>query len=185
MLLPALPLFVATAAMVPVLEPLFQQNTYWTSLLFLAVLSSYPNLTTNFTQYQPPSTPVAVLGNYEIVVLSAELTENRQAQAATLAVTWQPSALLNTDYNIFFQAVTGSEQALTVAAQLDMPPLGAEQPTTSWRPGEIFTNTYQLDLTGVAPTVQLQYYFGYYDWRNGARLPVDGGIDDKLVFYGN
>ena len=30
----------------------------------------------------------------------------------------------------------------------------------------------------------LRYYFGYYDWRDGVRLPVDGGIDDKLVFYG-
>ena len=88
-------------------------------------------------------------------------------------------------YNVFFQALSGDESALTVAAQLDTPPLGNEHPATTWRPGEILTSTYQLDLTGVAPTVQLQYYFGYYDWRNGARLPVDGGIDDKLVFYGN
>lgn len=185
MLLPALPLLAVTAAMAPVLQPLFQQTTYWGVLVFLAVLSSYPALTTNFTQYQPPSTPVAVLGNYEIVVLSAQLTENRQAQAATLAVTWQPSAVLNTDYNVFFQALSGDEPALTVASQLDTPPLNDERPATTWRPGEILTNTYQLDLTGVAPTVQLHYYFGYYDWRNGERLPVDGGIDDKLVFYGN
>lgn len=185
MLLPALPLLAATAAMLPVVQPLLQQTPYWTALLFITLLSSYPYLTTNFTQYQPPATPVAVLGDHEIVVLSTKLTENRQQQAATLAVTWQPVAVLNTDYNIFFQALAGNGQALTVAAQLDTQPIGNERPATIWRPGEILTNTYQLDLTGVASTVQLQYYFGYYDWRNGARLPVDGGIDDKLVFYGN
>lgn len=185
LLLPALPLLVATAALLPVVQPLLQQTSYWTVLVFITVLSSYPYLTANFTQYQPPPAPVAVLGDHEIVVLSTKLTENRQQQAATLAVTWQPIAVLNTDYNIFFQALAGNGQTLTVVAQLDTQPLGNERPATIWRPGEIFTNTYQLDLSGVAPTGQLHYYFGYYDWRNGARLPVDGGIDDKLVFYGN
>ena len=30
----------------------------------------------------------------------------------------------------------------------------------------------------------LRYYFGYYDWRDGKRLPVNGGMDDKLVLHG-
>lgn len=184
-ILVALPLLAVIAAMLSVVQPLLQQTTYWLVLVFVTVLGSYPYLTTDFTQYQPPATPVAVLGNHEIVVLSAKLTEDRQAQAATLAVIWQPIAVLNADYNIFFQALSGTDQALTVAAQLDTQPLGNEHPATTWRPGEVLTNTYQIDLTGIAPTVQLQYYFGYYDWRNGARLPVDGGIDDKLVFYGH
>jgi hypothetical protein len=184
-LLPVLPLFAAMAALLPVVQPLLQQASYWPALLLLTVLSSYPDLTTDFTRYHPPTTPAAVLGNQEIVVLSAKLTEDRQEQRATLAVAWQPVAVLTADYNLFFQALYGDAQALTVAAQLDTQPLGNERPATTWRPGEILTNTYQLDLTAIAPTVQLQYHFGYYDWRTGARLPVDGGIDDKLVFYGN
>jgi len=176
------------AALLPVVQPQLQQTPYWPVLLLLTVLSSYPYLTTKVTQVQPPPAPRAVLGNYQIVVLSAELTEDRQQKKATLAVAWQPVALLPTDYNLFFQALAGDEQALTVAAQLDTQPLGNERPATTWRPGEILTNTYQLDLSAVAPQLQsgpLQYHFGYYDWRTGARLPVDGGIDDKLVFYGN
>lgn len=187
-LLPALPFLTLIAALLPVVQPQLQQTPYWPVLLLLTVLSSYPYLTTTYTRYQPPAAPQAVLGNYEIVVLSAKVTEDRQQKTATLAVAWQPVAALPTDYNLFFQALAGDEQALTVAAQLDTQPLGNDRPATTWRPGEILTNTYQLDLSAVAPQIQLaplQYHFGYYDWRTGERLPVDGGIDDKLVFYGN
>lgn len=187
-LLPALPFLTLIAALLPVIQPQLQQPPYWPVLLLLAVLSSYPYLTTTYTHYQPPAAPQAVLGKYEIVVLSAKVTEDRQQKTATLAVAWQPIAVLPTDYNLFFQALAGDEQALTVAAQLDTQPLGNERPATTWRPGEILTNTYQLDLAAVVPQVQsgrLQYHFGYYDWRTGTRLLVDGGIDDKLVFYGN
>ena len=184
-LLPALPFVTVTAALLPVLQPRLQQTPYWSALLVITVLSSYPLLTTQFTRYQPPVTPAAILGNYEIVILSAQLTEDRQQKKATLAVAWQPTAVLAADYNLFFQALSGDAQALTVVAQLDVQPLPDERPATTWRPGEILTNTYQLDLATVAPRAQLQYHFGYYDWRTGARLTVDGGIDDKLVFYGN
>jgi len=178
------PLLAVTAGALPVADEQLSRPPYWVALLLLVLLGSYPYLTADFTRYQPPATPVAVLGNHEIIVLSATLTENRQPHTATLAVTWQPITVLPFDYNIFFQALHGDDQTLTVAAQLDTQPLGDTQPATTWRPGEILTNTYQLDLTGVASTVVLEYHFGYYDWRNGARLPVDGGIDDKLVFYG-
>lgn len=79
----------------------------------------------------------------------------------------------------------GQGQTLTVVRQLDQQPFAGAQPATTWEPGKIYTDTYQLDLSNVAPDDQLIYYFGYYDWRDGARLPVNGGIDDKLIFYGN
>jgi hypothetical protein len=70
---------------------------------------------------------------------------------------------------------------------LDTQPLGGERPVTDWRQGEILVETYQLDLSQLDTSQAnnpLSYYFGYYDWSNGERLPVDGGIDDKLVFHG-
>ncbi len=179
------PFLAVTAGSLPITHRQLQQTPYWAVLLLLTVFASYPNLTTDFTLYQPPTRPAAVIGNNEIVVLAATLTENRQQQLATLAVTWQPIEVIDVDYNIFFQALQGEAQELTVVAQLDTQPLGAEKPATAWRPGEILTSTYQLDLAGVAPTVPLQYHFGYYDWQTGARLPIDGGIDDKMAFYGN
>lgn len=177
-------LLAITAGALPSIEEQLTNTPYWTVLVLLTVFSSYPYLTADFTRYQPPATPVAVLGNNEIVVLSTNLTENRQQHKASLAVIWQPITVINSDYNLFFQALSGDGDTVTVAAQLDVQPLGSERPATTWRPGEILTNTYQLDLAGVAPTVALEYHVGYYDWRNGTRLPVDGGIDDKLVFYG-
>ncbi len=183
------PCLAITAGTLPVANRQFQQTPYWVVLVLLTVFASYPSLTTEFTTYVPPTRPMAVVGNNEVVVLAATLTENRQQQRATLAVTWQPIGVMAMDYNIFFQALAGDAsqndaQALTVAAQLDSQPLGTERPATSWRPGEILTNTYQLDLAGVDPAVSLHYYFGYYDWQTGMRLPVDGGIDDKMVFHG-
>ena len=71
-----------------------------------------------------------------------------------------------------------------LAESLDSMPLDGKRPATSWQPGEILTETYRLDLTSLPLKRGLHYYFGYYDWRNGKRLPVDGGLDDKLVFHG-
>jgi hypothetical protein len=185
LLLLAAPLLAVTAGYLLLAQPQFQQAPYWPVLLLIIVVSTYPSLTPAFTRYQPPIAPVALFGTNELVLLTATLTEDRVQRIATLAVAWQPISVLKADYNLFFQALQGDNQTLTVAAQLDAQPLGAERPATLWRPGEILTNTYQLDLSAVAPTVQLQYHFGYYDWSNGVRLPVDGGIDDKVVFYGD
>ncbi len=68
-------------------------------------------------------------------------------------------------------------------AQLDAQPL-VDRPATGWQPGEVLTATYTLDLAAAPPDAALTYYFGYYDWRDGRRLPVDGGRDDKLVLHG-
>jgi hypothetical protein len=135
-----------------------------------------------------PAEPAAVLGDNDIVILDAALVENADRSQAELTVTWQVLAPPATDYNIFFQALAtgpGNEQ---VVAQLDSQPVPDGRPASSWRPGELFTYTYQLDL-GDAPAAEpLIYYFGYYDWRDGTRLAVDGGPaaggDDKVVRHG-
>jgi len=48
----------------------------------------------------------------------------------------------------------------------------------------VLTSTYVLDLSAAPLETTLTYYFGYYDWRDGSRLPVNGGRDDKLVLHG-
>jgi hypothetical protein len=101
-----------------------------------------------------------------------------------LAVTWQPLAPLDFDYNVFLHAVTGEGADEQVVAQFDVQPLAGAQPATAWRPGQILAETYTLDLSNAPAGAPLRYYFGYYDWRDGRRLPVDGGLDDKLVIDG-
>jgi len=193
LLLLTVPLWTMTAAALPAAHPFFRRATVWLVLLLVALLNSYPYLTATFTQVPVPSDPVAIFGEQnEIVILAASLQENRQPRSTELALTWQTLQPLPTDYNIFFQALQidqdkrneASTERLIVVQQLDQPPLQDGQPTTSWQPGEIFTTTYQLNLDSLADDSALVYYFGYYDWRDGTRLPINLGIDDKLILYG-
>jgi hypothetical protein len=154
-------------------------------LVGVVLVSSYNYLTPAFTQVPPPEAPVALFGaDNNIVILDASLTEITHPRTAALTVTWQALQPLDTDYSIFLQAVTSDAASPTVVAQVDTQPLNGQRPATSWRSGEILMDTYQLDLSTVHATSGLRYYFGYYDWRDGRRLPLDGGIDDKLIFYG-
>lgn len=122
--------------------------------------------------------------NHDFIILAANLTESEEPHTATLEVTWQVLRPLPFDDNVFFQAISGEDAALTVVAQLDRQPLDGTRPATGWQPGEILTDRYQLDLSASPTHDNLRYYFGYYDWRDGVRLPVNGGLDDKLVLRG-
>jgi len=195
----ALPLLAVTAGALPALQDAFRQTPYWLAMLILTLASSAPYLHAEYTQFSPPSSPIAFFGAQDnLVILDLALTENRQPHTAEIAVTWQTLQPLAADYNIFFQAlraaaprpesaasnVPEAEQTLMVVRQLDQQPFAGGLPATTWQLGKVYTDTYQLDLSSVAPDDQLIYYFGYYDWRDGARLPVNGGIDDKLILYG-
>jgi hypothetical protein len=180
-LLLAAPLLAAAAGSLPVLLPDLASPAYWTVLVTLTVLASYPYLAPTYTTVPPPARPVALLGTNQLAVLATDVTE--ADGRAALDVTWQVLQPLASDDNVFFQAIAGTDESEQVVAQLDTQPAGADRPPTSWQPGEIFTQRYTLDITQAPPGEPLRYYFGFYDWRSGARLPVDGGIDDKLVLH--
>ncbi|MFN2202286.1 MAG: hypothetical protein ACK2UO_13835 [Caldilineaceae bacterium] len=193
-LLLAGPLLAVIASSLVVTSTDLAKPVLWTVLLALVVLGSLPYLTAEFTQIEAPESPRAVFGlGPDIVLLGANVNEDEDRQQARLAVTWQTAQPLPFDYNVFFQALRDTPDGVEVVAQLDAQPLQGERPATSWIPGEIFTDTYTLDLSADSALpaggqdvrgTDLRYYFGYYDWRDGSRLPVDGGIDDKLVLHG-
>lgn len=182
-LLLAAPLLAAAAGSLPVLLPDLSSPAYWTVLVTLTVLASYPYLAPAYTTVQPPTRPVAMLGANQLAVVAADVTE--ADGRAALDVTWQVLQPLASDDNVFFQAIAGEGESEQVIAQLDTQPAGAERPPTTWQPGEIFTQRYTLDIAQAPPGEPLRYYFGLYDWRSGERLAVDGGIDDKLVLHAN
>jgi hypothetical protein len=193
-LLLAGPLLAVVASSLPLTSTDLAKPVLWTVLVGLVVLGSLPYLTAHFTQIEAPESPRAVFGlGPDIVVLNAKVSEDNSSQQAELAITWQTAQPLPFDYNVFFQALTDTPEGVEVVAQLDEQPLQGERPATTWIPGEIFTDTYTLDLSAnstvagggqAASETGLRYYFGYYDWRDGSRLPVDGGIDDKLILHG-
>lgn len=179
----AMPFLALTAGALPTLNREFATPFLWATLITLVILGSYSYLTTDFTLFPAPERPVATIGPQQnLVILSSDLVKQGNPPAAELSIAWQLLRPLPFDYNIFFQAQSGDPASPLVVAQLDGPPLPDGPTVTTWRPGEILTATYQLDLSEVDET-ELRYVFGFYDWRDGSRLPVDGGVDDKLVFY--
>jgi hypothetical protein len=178
-------LLAALAGSLPMLTRALAAPVYWASLITATILASYPYLTTNYTQVQPPIAPVAIFGtNNDVALLAAQLTEDRGAGEAKLDVTWQTLRPLPFDYSIFFQAIAPSPEGDQVVGQLDAQPRDGARPATTWGVGEILTDTYTLQMNGSVAAPELHYYFGYYDWRDGARLPVNGGLDDKVILAG-
>src|SRR5690606_6534004 len=123
--------------------------------------------------------------HHDLAILEAEIVERPGLGSATLTVTWQVLQPLPFDYNVFFQAVTDGEQGDRVLAQVDAQPLRHDPPATTCLPGEIYAGRYALRVgrEALAGAEPIRYYFGFYDWRDGTRLPVDGGMDDKLILY--
>jgi len=184
----AMPFLAMMAGSLPVLNTYFHDLPHWGALIILAVLGSYSYLNTDFTQAEPPSRPVAVVGtDNNTVVLSATIHEDYRNSEAYLEITWQTLQPLPFDYNLFFQALINENGTPTVVAQLDAQPLQGLRPATTWEMGEILQDTYRLNMAETWSRPELQgevfYYFGYYDWRDGVRVPVNGGIDNKLVFH--
>jgi hypothetical protein len=183
--IPAAPLLAAVAGSLPVLTGTLRRSPAWLALAALVVIGGMPYLTPVTTRVAPGPRPVAEFGpNHEIVLLAATLTEYPVTGWTALDVTWQVLHPLPADYSVFFQALTPEASGETVLAQIDVQPLAGTRPASTWRPGEIFHERYRLAVDRTAQPGALRYYFGYYDWRTGARLPFDGGIGDKLVLYG-
>lgn len=177
------------AGSLPALNAPLRRAPLWLVLAGLALLGSYPYLQPTYTQTPIPARPVATLGlRPDLLLLSTDVREELPATAAdrraTLEVTWQTLHPLPFDYSVFFQALTTTPTGEQVVAQLDAQPRQGLQPATTWLPGQILTDTYTLDLSGWAGAGELRYVYGLYDWRDGSRLPVDGGIDDKLTLHG-
>jgi hypothetical protein len=183
------PFAAALAGSLPALSPDLSRTPLWASLLGIALLGAMPHLLPDFTGYRPPAQPVAVYGEpVKILLLEAEVTTGVTAEGdhqAALTVAWQPLQGLDFDYNIFFQALQpNGEGGYDVIAQLDQQPL-FEQPATTWGPGQLFTATYTLALPADPNQDVTRYYFGYYNWQDGSRLPRQGGMDDKVILYGD
>jgi hypothetical protein len=170
----------ACAGAVLALESL-RRPALWASLVLLIVLSAAADLLPTYTTVAPAATPAATFGDNDLIVLNAAVSEQADPRQAQLTVTWQALRPLDFDANVFFQAL-GGEDAPTVVAQLDTAPV-ADAPSTTWQPGMIYTGVYTLDLPAESAG-PMTYYFGLYDWRDGTRLPVNAGLDDKMLFHG-
>ena len=92
-------------------------------------------------------------------------------------IAWLAIAPTMTDHN-FFLHVTDTEGG--VAAQLDGPPLGGSHTTDHWEPGTTIVQTFELAVAADALEGEARVHTGWYDWRDGARLPVADHVGDAV-----
>jgi hypothetical protein len=86
-----------------------------------------------------------------------------------LALYWQSTAPLPTDYTVFTQLLGPDGQ---VYAQWDNPPQAGRYPTTAWAKNDTVVDRYTLTLREGAPPGDYRLLVGMYDPVTGQRLPV-------------
>ena len=105
------------------------------------------------------------------------------APGDTVSVTlwWQAISPTVTDVNFFVHLVSKTD-ARTIG-QFDGSPLEGSYTTDQWRPGERVFQSIAIQIPADAPDGWAAVEVGWYDWRDGKRLPVDGD-DDAAVEVG-
>jgi len=172
LLLLALPLLAVTAASALRFLPELRQTPLWAALLILPLLGAAPFLSPAGVVYDVPSTAVATFGDQQVMLLRLERVGTPAPGAdVTVHAEWMALQPLDFDYNIFLHA---EDAAGATHSQIDVQPLGGERPMTTWKPGEIITDTYQLVILPDAPA-GLHLTLGLYNWQTLERLRTAGG----------
>jgi len=144
----------------------------WAALLLLPVLAAGPALSPDFAAYPIPEQPAAIFGDQQIMLIDVRLdSAPAPGQTVALDAVWQALQPIDFDYNIFVHVV---DDAGNLVAQLDTQPVGGDRPMTSWLPGEIIHDAYQLAIPPDAPP-SLHVQMGLYNWQTLKRLPLASG----------
>src|SRR5581483_2661616 len=92
-----------------------------------------------------------------------------------VTLVWQSTSVTNTSYKVFVHVL---DPASHVVAQRDDLPLGGSAPTTSWVPGQVVADRYEIGLPATLPAgVQLEV--GMYEPQSGRRVPI--GSSDRVL----
>jgi 4-amino-4-deoxy-L-arabinose transferase-like glycosyltransferase len=105
-----------------------------------------------------------------IVLDKAELAVDTQGVPTGVTLTWAPTATIQSNYTVFVQVLDADTRIL---AQVDSQPQGGSYPTSTWRAGDVITDTlaWQGDATNWNRII-----VGLYG-ADGVRLPLQGGGD--------
>jgi len=147
-------------------------------LVTITLLGTYGVLNPTTSSVTLPDAPAAIFGDNQIALLSAIPTgAPGPGGQVTLLTRWQALRPIDQDYTVFFHVVgpDGSRWG-----QQDTMPQDGKLPTSSWQPGQVIQDEYQIVLAADAPVSNdYSYLLGLYQWQTGARLT--SGTDDKVV----
>jgi 4-amino-4-deoxy-L-arabinose transferase-like glycosyltransferase len=100
-------------------------------------------------------------------------------ESLTVKLVWKAEAAMPVSY-LAFVHLLGPDGL--VYGQLDHVPGDGAYPTSGWLPGEIVSDTYQIEVNLEAPPGDYQLEIGLYDPATGQRLPVGDG--DRVLVPG-
>jgi hypothetical protein len=96
--------------------------------------------------------------------------------ALPITIYWQVEAPIDRDWKIFIHLLDETGEGF---AQLDQVPLGQFNPPTSWQPGRLVVDQYELPLPSDLPPGRYQLVFGWYSGSD--RLVWEDGRDTQLL----
>lgn len=99
------------------------------------------------------------------------------APGKTLTVTLWSRAVAPTDGDRNFFVHLISEADGRTIGQFDGPPLDGSYTTDQWQPGEVIFQQIPITVAEDAPDGPAVVQIGWYDWRDGQRLPIAGDDD--------
>ncbi|MCZ2115297.1 MAG: DUF2723 domain-containing protein [Anaerolineae bacterium] len=111
----------------------------------------------------------------KIALLAAEVDWGNFAPGGQLPVTivWQGLSQMAEDYTVFVQVLDASDR---IVGQVDAWPVQGTRPTSSWRPGEVVTDPYFVQINSDIPPVQpgdsYEVHIGLYLLATLQRLPT-------------
>ena len=105
----------------------------------------------------------------------------RPGETFRLRLYWEAAKPLGTSYNVFVHLYDRDGR---LVAQRDSPPGGGAWPTSSWQPGDVIEDEYQLPVPADLPAGEYTLAAGMYDLATMRRLPLVEGPglgDDRIL----
>jgi 4-amino-4-deoxy-L-arabinose transferase-like glycosyltransferase len=106
-----------------------------------------------------------------------QISPDTVAPGGTITVTldWLALAPTEVDLNQFIHVVSRAEDR--TIGQFDGPLLDGSYTTDQWQPGEHIVQSIPIQIAEDAPEGSTFLRLGWYDWRNGQRLPLGEDAD--------
>jgi hypothetical protein len=107
-------------------------------------------------------------------------------QTVRLQLYWQALEPPAEDYTVFVHVLQEGESGdVQLLTQQDNPPVRGTRPTSTWEPGAVVVDPYDLPIPEGTPPGEYVLTVGLYRWPDLSRLPVrdDAGVlqpDDQV-----